>query len=136
MNKKSIILALIISVIVTVTIISIIYSLPHSSLEIDKLDETYKVGESVTFLIKQEGCTIRCDGYKVEVFGENNNLVWSTVATISRQDSWTPKMFQSFKDVITIREYESVTDKPGTYTVKYTHKDLEVTQDFTVILRQ
>ena len=136
MNRKISSLTSIISVTV-ITTISIIYSIPDSSLEIDNLDETYKVGESITFLIKQQGCYVPCGGYKVEVFDEDNTLVWSTIAVIDGQIPFhIPKMFQSFKDIVTIREYESVTDKPGTYTVRYTHKDLEVTQDFTVIPRQ
>lgn len=135
MNKKIIILTSIIFVIAIITI-SIIYSNSNSSLEIDKLDKTYKVGESVTFLIKQKGCHVSCDGYKVEVFDENDILVWSTAAVMDGQPPFLiPKMFQSFKDVVTIREYESVTDKPGVYTVKYTNRDLEVTQNFLVMWR-
>ena len=126
----------IISVIaVALTIISIIYSIPYSSLEIYKLDKTYNVGESVTFLIKQEGCYIPCDFYMVGVFDEDDNLVWNTGSTFSRQESLTPKLFKSLKDVITIREYESVTKIPGVYTVKYSNGDSEVTKDFTVILK-
>ena len=133
--NKIILFASIISAIAIVATIAMIYSVSHSSLEIDKLDETYKIGESVTFLIKQDGCFVSCDSYKVKVFDKDDNLVWSTATTISRQESWTPKIFQSFKDVITIREYEGVTDKPGTYTVKLSNRDLEVTQAFTVIPR-
>lgn len=127
---------ILIIVIVPVIVFSLLYSIPHSSLEIYKLDKTYKVGESVTFLIKQEGCTVPCDFYMVKVYDEDDNLVWKTGSTFSRQESWTPKMFQSLKDIITIREYEDVTKKPGVYTVKYSNRDLEVTQDFTVTTRK
>lgn len=127
---------IVIGIVVPVITILPLYLIPYSSLEIDKLDETYKVGESVTFLIKQEGCSIPCDFHLIEVFDENDKLVWKTGSTFSRQESWTPKMFRSFLDVITIREYENVTKKPGMYIVKYSNGELEVTQDFTVIPRK
>lgn len=132
MNTKYLILITV--VIVVSIVISVIYSIPYSSLYIDKLDETYEIGESITFLIKQEGCSISCDGYKIEVFDEDENLVWNIVTVMDGTEPLLiPKTFQSLKDVVTIREYESVTDKTGVYTIKYINKDLEVTQDFTVI---
>ena len=60
--------------------------------------------------------------------------MWSVVTVIDgREPLFIPKMFQSLKDVVTIRETESVTEKPGTYTVLVTHRNLEVTQNFVIV---
>jgi len=124
---------LFISVITVVMIVSV-YFIPYYSLSVDRLKETYYVGESITFTGKQTGCNLSCDYHEISIFDENKTTVWSSTIVSDGQPPWIiPRMFWNNENMVGTSEDGPIVDSPGEYTVRYETKTSSVEKKFTVM---
>ena len=111
-----------------------IYFIPYSSLSVDGLEETYYVGELITFTGKQTGCNLSCDYHEIYIFDENKTTVWSSAITSGGQPPWIiPKVFWTSENMVGTSEDGPIVDRPGEYAVKYGTKTSSVEENFTAI---
>ncbi|MDE1727518.1 MAG: hypothetical protein KGH89_09715, partial [Thaumarchaeota archaeon] len=78
---KSLHLALIIGVSVTVTISTVFLSsiqpmISPIRIEIDGLNDTYQSGDPIDFFVNATGYGPVCDGHVVKIFNTTNQVVW------------------------------------------------------------
>ena len=121
------------SIIMGIIILSL-YFVPYSTLSVENLKKSYRVGEPITFTGKQIGCNPSCDYHEVHIFDENKTTVWSSAIVSDGQPPWIiPRMFWNNENVVGTSEDGPIVDSPGEYTAKYGTKTSSVEEKFTVI---